>query len=318
MTVGPVPCWSCGRPIQPGSLTCPACGVFADIAAPEGQTAATTDRTSPSIGNGQAVDGPASGGIVPPFKLPGSYLSPSAVHQGADPVARAAGSQASGVPAPPAMPAAGAMPLAGTPEPAPVAGAMPLAGTPEPAPAGTGMAAGDAGFARPMPASSMAIASAPRLGNGSEPGLGVASAAARPGQAPLFADLPFDAPNSLSGWLVMIGSAVAAISFLLPWAPGIVNYTSSWGLSSLANLPILAILVAIVILAILPNGVPLWIRSAVLPLIGGSLFLGLLWPYVLGDFGAVFGSIVGAAGAVVLIVGGIVAVAPRAGKQPAA
>ena len=101
-------------------------------------------------------------------------------------------------------------------------------------------------------------------------------------------------------------------------APGIVDYTSSWGLSSLANLPILAILIAIVILAILPNGVPLWIRNAVLPLIGGSLFLGLLWPYVIGDFGAVFGSIVGAAGAVVLIVGGSVAVAPRAGKAPAA
>ena len=116
----------------------------------------------------------------------------------------------------------------------------------------------------------------------------------------------------------MVGSAVAAFSFLLPWAPGIVDYTSSWGLSSLANLPILAILVAIVILAILPNGVPPWIRAAVMPLIGGSLFLGLLWPYILGDYGAAFGAIVGAAGAVVLIVGGSVAVAPRAAKAPVA
>lgn len=139
----------------------------------------------------------------------------------------------------------------------------------------------------------------------------------RPGHAPLLADLPFDAPNSLPGWLVAIGSTVAALTFLLPWAPGIVSYTSSWGLSSLANLPILALLITTAVMAILPNPVPLWIRSGVLGLIGGSLFLGLLWPYVMGDFGAEFGSIAGAAAAIVLIVGGILSSAPQPERPPA-
>lgn len=304
MTVGPVPCWSCGRPIQPGSLTCPSCGVFVDIPASEAQSVATADRTPESIGTSEAADGLASGGIVPPLKLPGSYLSPSAVHQGSAPVARAPESSPAAVPTAPI-----AVPLAGT---------MPLAGTPEPATNGPGMAAGGAAFPRPKSSTSADNSPAQGQRSVSLPGPGGSPTAARPGEAPLFADLPFDAPNSLSGWLVMVGSAVAAFSFLLPWAPGIVDYTSSWGLSSLANLPILAILVAIVILAILPNGVPPWIRAAVMPLIGGSLFLGLLWPYILGDYGAAFGAIVGAAGAVVLIVGGSVAVAPRAAKAPVA
>ena len=302
MTGGPVPCWSCGRPVQPGSLTCPACGVFVDIGAPETHADAVAARSSDGITEADAVDGLASGGIVPPLKLPGSYLSPSAVHQGAAPVSRAPGAASAAVPATPMV-----MPIAGT---------MPLAGTPESGAGDPPMVAGDAG-SRVMPSSSAGNPSAPGPSGASEPRPGDAAAAPRPGEAPLFADLPFDAPNSLSEWLVMVGSTVAAFSFLLPWAPGIVDYTSSWGLSSLANLPILAILVATVILAILPNGVPPWIRAAVLPLIGGSLFLGLLWPYIFGDFGAVFGSIVGAAAAVVLIVGGTVAVAPRAGKAPA-
>ena len=310
MTAGPVPCWSCGRPIQPGSLTCPACGVFVD--APTHGTESTVAAGIPeSIGVGELPDGPGPGGIVP-LKLPGSYLSPSAVHQGAAPVSSVPDAPSAAVPAAPM-----AMPLAGK---------MPLAGTPEPGTGGPGMFAGGAVPARPMPSSSTDNPSAPGeigvaapgQGGTAAPGQGGTAAGARPGEAPLFADLPFDAPNSLSGWLVMVGSAVAAVSFLLPWAPGIVNYTSSWGLSNLANLPILAILIATVILVILPNRVPLWIRNAVLPLIGGSLFLGLLWPYVLGDFGAVFGSIAGAAGAVVLIVGGSLAVAPRAGKAPVA
>ncbi len=137
-----------------------------------------------------------------------------------------------------------------------------------------------------------------------------ASPGPRPGQASLFADLPFAAPSTLAGWLVATASGVAAVTFLLPWAPRIANYTSSWGLASLANLPVLGLLIATVALALVPNPVARWIRAGVLPLISGSMFLGLLWPYIVGDFGAEFGSIAGAAGAVVLVAGGILGVAP--------
>jgi hypothetical protein len=140
------------------------------------------------------------------------------------------------------------------------------------------------------------------------------AARAEPGRASLLADLPFDAPESLTEWLVALGSGVGAVTFLLPWAPGVMNYMSSWGLGSVSHLPILGLLVITAVLAILPNRVPTWIRSGVLGLIGGSMFLGVLWPYVAGDFGAEFGSIAAAAAAVVLIVGGVLAVAPRKGQ----
>jgi hypothetical protein len=135
---------------------------------------------------------------------------------------------------------------------------------------------------------------------------------AKPGRASLLADLPFDAPDSLAEWLVAIGSGVGSLGFLLPWTAGTVSYLSSWGLSSASRLPVLALLVVTAVLAILPNRVAIWVRLGVLGLIGGSLYLGLLWPFVLGDFGGDFGAAVGAAAAIVLIAGGVVGVAPRA------
>ncbi len=149
-----------------------------------------------------------------------------------------------------------------------------------------------------------------------EPSAAAGSPGARtqPGRASLLADLPFDAPDTLAEWLVAVGSGVAAVTFLLPWAPRIVNYTSSWGLASVSHLPVLGLLVTTAVLAILPNRVATWVRSGVLGLISGSLFLGVLWPYVAGDFGAEFGSIAGSVAALVLIAGGVLAVAPRKGR----
>jgi hypothetical protein len=134
------------------------------------------------------------------------------------------------------------------------------------------------------------------------------------GRASLFADLPFDAPDSLTDWLVALGSVVAAVSFLLPWIPGTINYVTSWGLGTASRLPILLLLVATAVLGILPNRVAPWVRSGVLALLAGSLFLGNIWPIVVGDYGgAAFGAIVAAAAAVILIAGGILGVAPRRG-----
>ena len=136
------------------------------------------------------------------------------------------------------------------------------------------------------------------------------------GRASLFADLPFDAPDSVTEWLVAVGSTVSAVSFLLPWISGTVSYVTSWGLSSISRLPILVLLLMTAVLGILPNRVATWVRSGVLGLVAGSLLLGNIWPIVAGDFGdAAFGAIVAAAAAVVLMVGGILAVAPRRPTQ---
>jgi len=139
-----------------------------------------------------------------------------------------------------------------------------------------------------------------------------AAAPVQAGRASLFADLPFDAPDSVTEWLVAIGSGVAALSFLLPWISGTTSYMTSWGLGSASRVPILAALVITAVLGILPNRVALWVRAGVLGLIAGSVYLGNIWPIVAGDFGdAAFGAVIGAAAAMVLIVGGILAVAPR-------
>ena len=136
------------------------------------------------------------------------------------------------------------------------------------------------------------------------------------GRASLFADLPFDAPDSVTEWLVAVGSGLATLSFLLPWISGTTSYDTSWGLASISRLPILALLLITAVLAILPNRVALWVRAGILGLIAGSLFVGNLWPIVAGDFGdAAFGAVIGTAAGIVLIAGGILAVAPR--KTPA-
>ena len=175
--------------------------------------------------------------------------------------------------------------------------------------------------AAPAPAAQMPLAASPAVGS---PPPGAVSGWVPPhdapapvepiaaGRASLFADLPFDAPDSATEWLVAVGSTVAAVSFLLPWISGTVSYVTSWGLSSISRLPILVILVMTAVLGILPNRVATWLRSGVLGLTAGSLLLGNIWPIVAGDFGAAaFGAIVAAAAAIVLMVGGILGVAPR-------
>lgn len=286
MPTGSVPCRNCGRPVPADSPICPSCGtpVNASVAAsdpgqpsdPAANMAANVETDVAANVEAEAADGMASGGIVPNPAIPGSYLSPSTVFQ------------------PPA------------PEP-PQPSAMPLAGTAAPTSDGWPEAPGVGASTRPEQR-------AGHPANGSP--AAAAATGPRPGSAPLLADLPFDAPTSAAGWLVMIGSSVGSLSFLLPWAPHIVSYTSSWGLANLANIPILGLLIAITVLAILPNRVAPWVRSGVMGMIGGSLFLGLLWPYVVGDFGAEFGSVIAAAAAIALVVGGVLSIAPESPRSP--
>ncbi|MES2210167.1 MAG: hypothetical protein V4515_08280 [Chloroflexota bacterium] len=224
-----------------------------------------------------------------------------ALPEASDATTAADGMAAGGIVLSPAIPGSYLHPSAVHQAPIEVAvptAVMPLAGTAAPAP-----------DASTSPAGTSMLAAPARAGGFPAP---------RPGDAPLLADLPFDAPNSLAGWLVAVGSGVGALSFLLPWTPGIAVFTSSWGLSSVSNLPILGLLIVTAVLAILPNRVARWVRSGVLGLIGGALFLGLLWPYVVGDFGAEFGAVVGAAAAIVLMVGGTLSVAPERERPPAA
>lgn len=168
----------------------------------------------------------------------------------------------------------------------------------------------------PMPASTPAPAPAPPAAPPSNAASTPAPAPAprvRPGDAPLFADLPFDAPASLPGWLVLIGAGLAAIAFLLPWADAYVGsfYWDTWGLSTIDRILVFVFMAVTAALAVLPNPIGAWFRSGVLGLAGGGLALGRILPYLFGSFDVPFGVLVETIGAIVLMVGGALAVAPR-------
>jgi hypothetical protein len=137
----------------------------------------------------------------------------------------------------------------------------------------------------------------------------------RPGGASLFADLPFDTPKSLPGWLIAAGSAAAIAGFLLPWSrmipgQGGFGYLDTWGLASPSRVLLLLFTVVALALAILPNRAPAWLRTGVAGLVLGGLLLGIVWPYVL-DGASAIGTLAEAAAALLLIIGGLLAVRPQ-------
>jgi hypothetical protein len=146
----------------------------------------------------------------------------------------------------------------------------------------------------------------------------------RPGDAPLLADLPFDAPDDLPGWLVASGAAAATIGFFLPWAHRLIaasgeGYFNAWGLGALMHLPVFVAALVTLGLAVLPNRVAGWLRAGVLPLVLGGLLLGLAWPYVfVGPLRGQFGSVLEAFAGLILIAGGILALRAErhAGNPP--
>lgn len=140
----------------------------------------------------------------------------------------------------------------------------------------------------------------------------------RPGHASLLSDLPFDPPDDLAGWLVAAGSIGGAIAFLLPWSPQVLGspnfgteYWGQWGLGAPSHLAPFLLVVALAMLTILPNALPAWLKTGVLPLVMGAFLIGLLWPYLVGGFGSRIGATVEAFAAFLLIGGGVVAIAPH-------
>jgi hypothetical protein len=135
----------------------------------------------------------------------------------------------------------------------------------------------------------------------------------RPGAAPLLADLPFDAPDDLPGWLVASGAAIATIGFFLPWAHRLISssgegYFSAWGLGAVMHLPVFVATLVTLGLAVLPNQVSGWLRAGVLPLVLGGVLLGLAWPYLfIGPLRGQFGSVLEAFAGLILVAGGILA-----------
>ncbi|MBI2777581.1 MAG: hypothetical protein HYX57_10030 [Chloroflexi bacterium] len=263
-------------------------------------TAAATAAPAPGD-TSSAADGIASGGIVP-----GSYLPPSTVHRAVPPNALAPDSVPAATRAEPGLRggAQGVDALAWPGLLRPSATTTPVASGPpgSPVPTLSAAAAAPAGIGATMPVAPGAAAATTTS----------RSPAPRPGHASILADLPFDAPDELEGWLVVLGGGTALLGFLLPWrsalSSGFSGYFESWGLGIGTNLPIVVLVIVATALSIVPNRVADWFRHGVLGMVAGGVLFGLVWLYLSG--GGELGAILAAVGAVLLIGGGVVAVSP--------
>ena len=115
-----------------------------------------------------------------------------------------------------------------------------------------------------------------------------------------------------AGWFVVIGAALSALGFLLPWSRVVIGaahiggYFDSWGLASPTHLIVLAGLLVVLALGIIRTAVPAWLRTGVLGLAAGGILIGLAWPYVVGPLGSDVGVTVIVLGGVALGIGGVV------------
>jgi hypothetical protein len=122
--------------------------------------------------------------------------------------------------------------------------------------------------------------------------------------------------RSVSDWLVMGGATLAIVSFVLPWATdGVlgsngIGYTAQWGLANGGHLLLVGAAAIVLLLQLGSSPVPGWIRSSVLPLLVGGFLAGLAFAYYARPFGGGTGVAVLLAGAVLLLVGGLLASRP--------
>jgi hypothetical protein len=146
-------------------------------------------------------------------------------------------------------------------------------------------------------------------GNGTHPDSDHAAASAKSAR-----DRVMDASRlaEFVGSVSVAGSALAAVGFLLPWASTMigavgVGYFDRWGLAGPAHILVVLAILAILVLAVVRNPIPTWIRTGLAGLGVGALLLGLTWPYLLGPLDAAPGVLIAAIGAIALIGSGLLA-----------
>ena len=277
-------CPSCQEAVPSGRLACPSCGLL--LAAVAGATprrrprksGATTAVAAPVA---TTAPGPA-GAYVPPSTPSGPFLLP----------ARAWAGITSATPRPMAGLGMGARPMA-------TAGAsMSLS------------SAGAAGLHVKGPARAPSPPSSRPAG--SPVPNAPTTVAPTPASPTTAATAMVGAPDetqavwleATAGWLMIIGSAVAILGFLLPWsrsvigAEGVGSYFDTWGIANPSHVLVVLALAAALGLAVIANPIPTWIRTCAAGLALGGLLVGLTWPYLFGPLGA-------GPGVLAILVGGV-------------
>lgn len=131
------------------------------------------------------------------------------------------------------------------------------------------------------------------------------------------ADGPLGLPANAAGRTIALGAAIAGLGFLLPWAEIVIGsstmggFLDMWGLAGPGHPIVLLLLIGIGILAVAHEKWPINVGAGTAAIVLGSVLLGLAFPYVMGPFREAIGVYVTAAGAVVMIAGGLLARMPR-------
>jgi len=322
MATRTVVCPECAEPLPYGRLACPSCGALL------ASVAGTARRVEPGPTDGIGDEQPRLPD-EPPLLVPDEDDEPATLAAERQPEP-----STTTLEAPPTWPEPGPIPsvLREWPLPSvPQADEVAADARVEDPPVAQAATADAAPFAQEepyLPAGAYLPPSAVFLPDASvapaSPSADREARSRRPGDAPLLADLPLDAPDDLPGWLVVGGAVAGTIGFFLPWAHRVIGasgegYFSSWGFGALMNVPIFIALFVTLALAVMPSRVPVWLRTGVLPLAAGGLLIGTVWPYVLyGPLNGRLGSVIEAFAGLLLVAGGLLAVraARHAGTPP--
>ena len=137
------------------------------------------------------------------------------------------------------------------------------------------------------------------------------AADATPGEPETMATLDLSRLDQALGYATAAGSGLIAFGMLMPWsqvvigASGVEGLFNTWGLAGTGHVLVLVAALAVLLLSVLPNRIPLAVRSGLAGLILGVFSLGLAWPYVIGPLGAGIGVLVVTVGALTLTATGI-------------
>jgi hypothetical protein len=130
------------------------------------------------------------------------------------------------------------------------------------------------------------------------------------------ADGPLGLPANAAGRTIALGAAIAGLGFLLPWAEIVIGSTSvggfldMWGLAGPGHPLVLLLLIGVGFLAVAHEKWPVRVGAGTAAIVLGSVLLGLAFPYVMGPFREAVGVYVTAAGAAIMIAGGLLARVP--------
>lgn len=277
MAVRTIECTECGTTVPYGRLSCPSCG---ELLASVAGAARSLTSLSPAVSLP-----PAFQAVAPAAAPPGDMEAGDAGSAGPDDDRSVGGPWLT--PAFPPQPTDTVAPPAETPGAyVPPSPALPAADAIIPA-------------GRPAPARAWAGAS-----SGAELSL---TDPARRAEA--------------IDWIAVAGAALGSVGFLLPWARSIigadgVGYLDTWGFAGPAHVVVVAGMLVVLGLAVATTRIPAWLRLGIPGLILSALLVGLLWPYILGPLGSLPGAYLSLAGALVLGVASVAALATDRHARP--